>query len=462
MNIPAPSGIPEAVTAAILVGDEILLVHRNPKLHAFAGYEAFAGGKVEAGDDAPCCLACARDSAQDSVIPPRRVNALVREIREELGFDLVALEQAGELTAFGEVGYALTPPIAPRRFSTWFYRLRLRHKPALTLNPPEHTAAGWATPAAWLARYAAGDLLLVPPTRFALQDLADNPETTQLSRMDAIGKPPTGGRFIEIQPLGGITILAVPSNTLPPAHHTNCFLIGDGTAEAPRLLVDPSPKDDATLAALIAQVEGRCDAVFITHHHPDHHERADALARRCNLPIWLSADTRTRIAIAHPHFFDGIPVRELADGETLTRWLGHPVHVLAVPGHDAGQLALLPDNRAWCLVGDLIQGIGTVVIAPPEGDMARYFKTLEHVIALAPRVIFPSHGMALGGTHYLEAALAHRRLREGQILALHRSGKSEDEILAVVYAGTPPPLLPYARVNIRSHLTKLDAEQRLG
>lgn len=458
MNANDPPKVPEAVTAAVLVGDEVLLLYRNSTLQAFAGYAAFTGGKVEACDDAHCVLGCVRDTA----IPPRRTNALIREMREELGIDLAALEVTGELATFSEIGYALTPPIVPRRFSTWFYRIRLQHKPALRLDHSEHVASGWATPATWLRRYDAGDLLLVPPTRYALQDLADNPETGRLQRMAAIGTPPAGGHFIEIQPLGGVTILAVPSNTLPPARHTNCFLIGDGGNAAPRLLVDPAPKNGTTLEQLLDQVDGRCDAVFITHHHLDHNERADTLARRLNLPIWLSADTRMRIAQTRPRFFDGIPVRELTDGALATRWLGHPVRVLAVPGHDAGQLALLPDNRAWCLVGDLIQGIGTVVIAPPEGDMARYFRTLEHVISLAPRVIFPSHGMALGGTHYLEAALAHRRLRERQILDLHRRGKNEDEILATLYVDTPPALLPYARVNIRGHLAKLRNERALA
>jgi len=51
---------------------------------------------------------------------------------------------------------------------------------------------------------------------------------------------------------------------------------------------------------------------------------------------------------------------------------------------DEGQLALMPDNRAWCIVSDLIQGVGTVVIAAPEGNMKKYFESLERVIALDP------------------------------------------------------------------------------
>src|SRR3546814_19269597 len=95
-------------------------------------------------------------------------------------------------------------------------------------------------------------------------------------------------------------------------------------------------------------------------------------------------------------YFQGLAVHHYREGDVICRWLGRPVKVYEVPGHDEGQLALMPDDLAWCIVGDLIQGIGTVVIAKPEGDMRKYFATLERLIALNPRVIIPPHGMALG------------------------------------------------------------------
>ncbi|HEX7380742.1 MAG TPA: MBL fold metallo-hydrolase [Nevskiaceae bacterium] len=454
----ANSKIADAVTAVVTVGDEILMLHRNPALHAFAGFEAFPGGQVDPDDERPSVLALPAGGD----ILPAHVNAMARELREETGCDLPSLADSGELEEFSEIGYALTPAFVRRRFSAWFYRIRLSRKPTLQVDAAEHTGTGWASAADWLQRYEQGALLLAPPTRFALQELAANPHVRALGRLDSIARAPKGLTLSEITVVRGVTIIMVRSNTLPPAQYTNCFLIGNGGPGAPRLLVDPSPCDDAELERLATQTAGRFDAIFITHHHPDHHERADKLARRCRVPVWLSADTHRRIAGFHPRFFEGLSVRELADGEVVTRWLDHPVRVLAVPGHDAGQLALIPDNRAWCLVGDLIQGIGTVVIQAPEGDMARYFATLEKVIALRPRVIFPSHGFPLGGTHYLQAALDHRRLRERQILELSRDGADEDEILTRIYATTPPPLLPYARLNIRSHLAKLRAEHALA
>jgi endoribonuclease LACTB2 len=142
----------------------------------------------------------------------------------------------------------------------------------------------------------------------------------------------------------------------------------------------------------------------------------------------------------------------------LCRWLGRAVRAYAVPGHDEGQLALMPDGHAWCIVGDLIQGLGTVVIAKPEGHMGRYFESLRKIIALAPRAIYPSHGIAMGGVYRLQETLKHRELREKQVLGLFHEGRSIGEMLPLIYADVDPRLLPLAQMNIESHLDKLREE----
>ena len=92
--------------------------------------------------------------------------------------------------------------------------------------------------------------------------------------------------------------------------------------------------------------------------------------------------------------------------------------------------------------------------------MAQYFATMQRVIELNPAVIVPSHGMAMGTTFRLTATLQHRRQRETSILECRKTGDSEDQILAKLYADTPQPLLPLARINIQSHISKLQQEGR--
>jgi len=330
------------------------------------------------------------------------------------------------------------------------------HKPVLSLDVREHSEALWASPAEWIARYQTGTLLLAPPTRDTLAALAHDPQLTEITQLNHDG-PADECRLIE--PLAGFRMIPVRSNTLPPATHTNAFLIGDSY----KVLVDPSPADRDELARLLKLIDRvGCDEILLTHHHPDHRQFANEIAERYDIPLALSDTTRRYIQAEVPGYFGDLLLRTYVEGDVVTRWLGQPVRIVPVPGHDEGQLALMPDNKAWFIVGDLIQGIGTVVIAKPEGHMGRYFATLQKVIDLDPAVIIPSHGMAMGSTYRLQETLKHRQLREASVLQLHREGKTPDEMLPLLYKGVDQRLWPLARMNIDTHLDKLRDEGLLA
>lgn len=448
------STIRQAVTAVLHHGDEIFMVRRNPALFSFPGYWAFPGGKVDDAD----ARGRPRRGAWCEGIGATELEALARELREEISFDLDSAVADGVVESVHLIGNALTPDIVPARFNTLFFRVDLRARPAITLDTGEVDHYRWARPADLLAEYREGRLLLAPPTCAAVELFAQGEgrrrQNLPLEEQHREALP-------ILRPLHGLQMIPVRSNTLPPAIHTNCFVIGDDGAN--RILVDPSPWNEAELDALHARVEPLgIREIFLTHHHPDHRERADSLARRLGVGMAMSADTAVRIAQTSPRFFDELTPRIVGDNEVLTSWLGRPVRALAVPGHDEGQLALMPDDAAWCIVGDLIQGVGTVVIHKPEGNMRRYFASLERIIALDPKVIIPSHGMAMGTTHRLIETLKHRKLREAAVLQLHRAGRSIDEMLPTMYQGLDPRLVPLARSNIESHLDKLREEGALA
>ena len=166
-----------------------------------------------------------------------------------------------------------------------------------------------------------------------------------------------------------------------------------------------------------------------------------------------------RITRAKPAFFDGVQVEFVKEGDVVTKWLGNDVLVMEIPGHDEGQIALYSKDLSWYLAGDLFQGIGTVVIGGEEGDMRKYFATLERIIKLSPKVLFPSHGIGLGGTTILEKTLAHRKQRESQILNLHLEGLVPEQMLEKIYAEVNKALWPYALENIHKHLAKLKQDK---
>jgi glyoxylase-like metal-dependent hydrolase (beta-lactamase superfamily II) len=156
------------------------------------------------------------------------------------------------------------------------------------------------------------------------------------------------------------------------------------------------------------------------------------------------------------NYFEGITLTIRKEGDILTKSLGQIVRVYEVPGHDEGQLAIAPDNMIWFLAGDLIQTIGTVVIQAPEGDMKKYFESLERVIKLNPQNIIPSHGIIVGGIHKIQETLNHRKMREASIRDLLNNHQSEQEILESIYMGLAPELIPFAQRTIQAHIKKIN------
>ncbi|HWU67367.1 MAG TPA: MBL fold metallo-hydrolase, partial [Stenotrophobium sp.] len=446
--------IREAVTAVLTHGDDLFLVRRQPYLPAFSGYWAFPGGKVDKADSAE---ALAHPLLRGH--PPQLLRALARELDEELGYDLFSAVHAGEVLSVTHIGEATTPDFQVLRYRTHFFRIDLRHAPALTVDQNEAAESAWRPAADWEQRFRHGRLLTAPPTRNVIRWLADDAaHRTALPDFDY--HVDVNLHMPWVEQLAGLRILLVRSNTLPPADRTNCFWLGDSGSR--RVLIDPSPASREELARLCTVIdEFGVDEVFLTHHHPDHREYANEIARRYRVPIAMSADTRARIERRSPGFFEGLTVKRYAEGDVLTTWLGEKVVLYAVPGHDEGQLAVMPESRSWCIVSDLIQGIGTVVVGGPEGNMRKYFDSLQRVIDWDPAVIIPSHGMALGTTHRIRETLQHRIKRESQILELHQTGAAPEAMLPIIYAGLDPRLTPLALLNINSHLQKLRDEGRL-
>jgi glyoxylase-like metal-dependent hydrolase (beta-lactamase superfamily II)/8-oxo-dGTP pyrophosphatase MutT (NUDIX family) len=443
----------DAASIVITCGEEIFAIQRQNYLKAFPGYWAFPGGKVEADDEN---FFIQHDLTRD--LDPKIFGAAVREGQEELGFDLREEIRAGRVERIDHLGLAITPDFNPFRFATYFFRFHFKVKPKLEVDRNEARLAKWMSSQDLLKQFSSGFVLAVPPVIKIIETLGTNPHVKNIPDLNFAYD---SEKFVPcIESLKGIRQLMPLSHTLPPATRTNAFLIGDD-GEA-KILVDPSPIDDAEYERFKHTLNlFGVDKIMLTHHHPDHHERSTDLAREYNVPILLSTDTFDRLLKKKPDYFNGIKTHFLREGDVVTKWLTREVVVYEVPGHDEGQLALAASDMSWLIAGDLFQGVGTVVIGGEEGDMAKYFATLEKVIQLAPKVLFPSHGIGLGGTSILERTLEHRRVRENQILTMHKEGLNVEQMLETIYADVQKELWPYARENINKHLVKLKNEKRI-
>jgi len=443
----------DSVAAVFCINKRIFVVRRQSHLKDFPGYDSFPGGKIDSNDSETQHTAeflCHGDG--------QKMHALVREIKEELDYDLTAGIASGQVSSVKLLATTLAPVSAPVRFRLHLYRIDCKTGPQFTPDPGEFEDAFWTTPEELLASYHKGDSLMVPALRCALEKLIRDPRGCDFG--DLSPQFDEENFIPRIELLSELQILPVPSNTLPPATRTNAFLLGDDGSK--KILVDPSPLSHSVLEKLLRTLkQDTIDALLLTHHHPDHHEQAPQLARQLNLPIWMSEETRFRIIDKYgSDYFAGVSLDIKREGEKLTTWKGEGVRVYEVPGHDAGQLGLAPESLRWLIVGDLIQNSGTVVIAEPEGDMAAYFKTLERIIDLDPAVIIPSHGIPMRGTYRIRATLQHRREREKAIYELSLNGKTETEILNTIYPGIDRESRALALQNIKSHLSKLKQEEK--
>lgn len=420
----------QAVSAVFTCGTKVFAIKRQNHLAVFPGYTAFPGGKVDQGETLEI--------------------ALKREVREELGVDLDGLKVIEKIF----LGIATTPPFNPYRFETHFYRFDLENEASFNLDLGEVETGEWIDCGELLARYERAEIMAVPPTISLIRALAANQATKELE-LDLVYDPDFEVPMIES--ICGVRQLLPLSYTFPPANRTNAFILGDDE----RILVDPSPKDEAELAKFLKVAEKvGFHKIFLTHHHPDHHEFAPAIARVRGLPILISSDSHQRIlAKWGPDYFEGCRVQYVNEGDVLCKSQGVDVMAFNVPGHDEGQIALAPKTFNWVLVSDLIQTVGTVVVGGAEGDMAKYFNSLERVIAKNPKFVIPSHGIAVGGTYKLEMTLKHRRDREVQIKNLLDQGKDFDTIVGTVYAQLDQGLLPYARLTVESHIAKIKNEK---
>ncbi len=422
----------QAVTAVFTCKEKVFAIKRQNHLTAFPGYTSFPGGKVDKGETID--------------------QALAREVDEELAVKLDSLPINKKIY----LGVATTPPFNPYRFETHFYRFELDSEFDFKVDEGEAETGEWINSADLLKKYQKAEIMAVPPTITLIKALATNLADIEIE-LDLKYDPEKEVALIES--ICGVRQLLPLSKTFPPANRTNAFILGDDE----KILVDPSPKDDEELARFLRTAEKvGFDKVFLTHHHPDHHEYAPDIARARNLPMLMSADTHQRILVKWGEdYFRDCKIIYVNEGDVVCKSQGVDVLAYKVPGHDDGQIALAPKTFNWFLVSDLIQTVGTVVVGGDEGDMAKYYQSLEKVISKKPRFVIPSHGIAVGGTFKLEKTLQHRRHREGQIKELLNKGLLIDEIVPIVYEGLDPKLLIYARYTVEAHIKKIQAETQV-
>ncbi|WP_224364336.1 MBL fold metallo-hydrolase [Hyalangium versicolor] len=486
MPPPPPPAVPRPAAVVVLyrrvgAGVEVFWVKREKTLRFAGGFYAFPGGKVDkadaqvpvrgaSGEDAAILAAAARELFEETGVlvaegaeslSPERLKELRRALlADERKWGAMLAEEGLSLRSedFRPAGRWITPPYMPMRFDTRFFLVEAGPHTMAELWPGELTEATWVTPAEALGRWGQGTALLHSPGLYVLEVLEkfDTPQAV-LARLKAPPHcPDYVATLVEFQQ--GVRIIPMVTPTLPPATHTNGYVLGNGEL----LLVDPGAEDPGEfekLRELLTILEGqgmRPVALVLTHHHWDHVGGAKAVKEQLGIPLWCHERTADRLSVSVDRLLKDGDVLELA-GNPPQRW-----RVLHTPGHARGHICLVDERSRAAVVGDMVAGVGTIVIDPPEGNMRDYLTQLARLRDWPVTTMYPAHGGPIpDGPGKLQEYLDHRAAREARILeALPASGATLAQVVERAYADTPPFLHPVAERSALASLEKLTEEGR--
>ncbi len=496
---------PKDAAAVILLngaGDKVLWARRNPQIAFLGGWHAFPGGKLECSDalvPVENCLdtelgkfivCAAREAFEEvGVLLVRGGEKLTRGQRASLHDDLISGRMTfAEITEhwnlwidaadFAYTGFWTTPQFSPVRFKTRFFLAVCppKQEPYAAISELENVE--FIEPRNALSKWKKSEVLISPPVLLSLKTLLEISVSANESKTENL-RPKTIAenllknsqvadgeiRYIELNPR--ITCFPLKTDTLPPATHTNCFVVGRKRFVVIDAASENASEQNALHALIDSFVESdfECLAIITTHQHRDHTGGETALQthlkEKFSLEIPLAAHRLTANNLAGKINFQQI----IEDGEAfdLADKDGKPfeLQTLHTPGHARGLLAFYDAEFGFLLSGDNVVNSSTIVIAPPEGNMKNYLSSLERLRDLPNlRFLCGSHGAAVfGAKGKIESYIAHRLERERQILqAVENGAKTPREIVERVYTDVSPALYELAEKSVEAHLEKLREE----
>lgn len=506
MNAPAktsvtspviPPVIPKDAAAMILLRDpddpKVFWVKRARTLKFMASYHAFPGGQRDAGDadvpiindqnlpDAVMRVAAIRELFEETgVLVARGVEHLSQKRRAELHQEFSAdqitfkdlLEREGLQLDAGllvEMPRWVTPAQSPRRYDTRFFSAWLPEGQQTEIIPGELESGEWLRPTEALQKWIDGECLIVTPITSALQALAEG-TSDFAARLHSVPQSERDFSESRIEMRYGFYLCALRTPTIPPATHTNCYVIGGDEL----VVIDPGspyPDQQALLDEVIERfiAQGRrVREIIITHLHPDHIGGVMHLADKFNLPVAAHRLTAEAIRgkasgeVRVDRLIEDEEVIELTEAATGIVWR---LRAMWTPGHARGHLSFYEERTGTLVTGDCVVGFGTVVIAPPEGNMKAYLDSLHRYLAL-PKLtaLMPGHGPVIADARAkVEEYIAHRQAREEMIVNAMADGpKSPAQIVKVVYTDVPEAAHQLAEMSVLAVLEKLQEEGRVS
>lgn len=243
---------------------------------------------------------------------------------------------------------------------------------------------------------------------------------------------------------------------------TNTYLVGTGKR---RILVDTGEgKDDypVLVKEVLQQQDCKIQHILLTHWHLDH---VGGIRDVCDIHEGdaISLFKFPRVSTVDDMINTGEKKLSYSflSKEEVFETEGATLRALYTPGHTDDHMAILLEEENAIFSGDCILGEGTAVFE----DLYDYMKSLQQLFDLSPLRIYPGHGPVVeNAKKTIGDYIAHRNLREKQILDVLESGDQSDyssvDLVKVIYKDIPEHLYSAAAFNVTHHLQKLQKENR--
>lgn len=239
---------------------------------------------------------------------------------------------------------------------------------------------------------------------------------------------------------------------------TNTYLVG-ALERNEWAVIDPGPADAAHVERILAAAPGPIRWILVTHTHGDHSPAAALLKAKTGAQVMGRKTPNTE-----NQDLDFAPDRILAGGERIALSGATSLTVIHTPGHASNHLCFLLDQERALFTGDHLMQGSTVVINPPDGDMAAYLRSLRALLDVDLEWLAPGHGFIMEQPKAaIEGIIAHRLQRERKVEdAVGALGPADAEtLLARVYDDVPAHLHRWAMRSLAAHLYKLRDESRV-
>ncbi len=244
---------------------------------------------------------------------------------------------------------------------------------------------------------------------------------------------------------------------------TGTFIIGRKQI----CIIDPGPLIEGHINNLLKKIEKKLIShILITHTHADHSPAAEIIkletgAKTYAFDSYPKGVIGSKFEEAHDKNF--IPDEKLSDNDIIKGedWTIKAIHT---PGHTSNHLCFGLEEENILFTGDHVMGWATTVVVPPDGDMDDYTSSLKKLLSHGYSAYYPTHGDVIKNPlKYVRALIAHRKMREVQILdELKKNSLSINEMVPRFYSTTHKKLWPAASMSLLATLISLEKKKKIS